>query len=80
MYSLTYIEIYPYLIFYPLFILFVYNQFWEVTAKRRVWLLLVVYVHLAFLAVLSVHWAWTTLRSPPADELVKHLPTAPAYK
>jgi len=25
-----------------------------------VWLLLVVYVHLAFLTVLSAHWAWTT--------------------
>lgn len=60
MYSLTYIEIYPYLIFYPLFILFIYNQFRELTVKRRVLLLLVVYVHFAFLAVISVHWAWST--------------------
>jgi len=60
MYSLTYIEIYPYLIFYPLFILFIYNQFRELTAKRKVWLLLVVYVHFAFLTVISAHWAWTT--------------------
>jgi hypothetical protein len=47
------------LIFYPVFILFIYNQFREFTAKRRVWLLLVAYVHLAFLAVISAHWAWT---------------------
>ena len=56
----TYLKIYPYLIFYPLFIFFVYNQFREMTTERRVWLVLLLYVHLAFLTVISVHSIWTT--------------------
>ncbi len=58
--SWTYVWVYPYLVFCPLFLFAVYNQFRGFTSKRRVWLLLVTYVHCGFLALFSVHWAWTT--------------------
>ncbi|MCI0414936.1 glycosyltransferase family 39 protein [bacterium] len=55
-----YVEIYPYVIFFPVLIFAGYNLFSELTPKRKVWLMLIAYVHVSILTVLSVFWAWTT--------------------
>jgi hypothetical protein len=58
----SYIEVYPYILFYPFF---VYALFNIVTHERRpfgfaAWKYLLLYVHVAFAVLLFFHPAWTT--------------------
>ena len=54
----AYVEIYPYIAFYPFFALALINLF-RIPA-RPIWRWILIYVHVSFAVILFMHPAWTT--------------------
>jgi hypothetical protein len=57
----TYIENYPYALTYPIFIAALIAIFWgPLNPSRRIWLIILAYLHLAVFGMVSIHGWWSS--------------------
>jgi hypothetical protein len=58
-YAVNYIDLYPYVLFYPV-AFFAFYHLVKSQNTNRTWRALLLYLHIAYLAMLGVWWAWQT--------------------
>ncbi len=59
-YLFSYIEAYPYALCYPIFLLAFYHVMVQAFQRRALWAWILVFLHVIWIGILCMHWAWTT--------------------
>jgi|GEM_PF-5873071 len=59
-YFVSYLEAYPYVMFYPVFLFALYHLIFKAWKSNRIWFVSLFAVHALWFGILAFHWAWTT--------------------
>jgi hypothetical protein len=59
LYIVSYLEVYPYILTYPIFLLFLFHAGKKSETRNGIWLFTLIYIHIVWFGILALHWAWT---------------------
>jgi Dolichyl-phosphate-mannose-protein mannosyltransferase len=59
LYCVSYLEVYPYVLSYPVWLLAVYHLLTNIPKNNQIWMATIVMIHVVFWALLSIHWVWS---------------------
>jgi hypothetical protein len=59
LYIVSYLETYPYVLTYPVFLLFLFHISKKSEPLNGIWLSTLIYIHIVWFGMVAVHWAWT---------------------